>query len=195
MNYLIGGAPGAGKTTLGLELASRLGLPSLAIDDIRTALLDVTTPHSHPDLHTISLPDPWTYFTNTAPDVQIEHAVAQHSELWPGIQRILRKRAASQKHIVIDGWHLMPSLVAAAELPNTEAYWIDVDHDVLGQRERGVWDFYAKSDDPERMFANFLARSFVWNDLMRDAALAAGFGVLHQDGSRSAADLADEILS
>ena len=38
---LVGGAPGSGKTTLAVELASRLRLPLIAKDDIKEALGDV----------------------------------------------------------------------------------------------------------------------------------------------------------
>ena len=38
---LVGGAPGSGKTTLAVELATRLQLPLLAKDDIKEALGDV----------------------------------------------------------------------------------------------------------------------------------------------------------
>ncbi len=49
--FLIGGAPGAGKTTLGSALAARLGITSLSIDDLKTAALAITTPETHPKLH------------------------------------------------------------------------------------------------------------------------------------------------
>lgn len=37
---VVNGPPGSGKTTLGKELASRLGLPFLAKDEIKEALMD-----------------------------------------------------------------------------------------------------------------------------------------------------------
>lgn len=87
-SYLIGGAPGSGKTTLGLHVAGVLGLPSLTVDDIRTGLLATTTPDSHPEIHVVGLPDPWTYFTSTTPDDLIGHGMAQHRVLWPAVERI-----------------------------------------------------------------------------------------------------------
>jgi predicted kinase len=38
---IVGGAPGSGKTTLAIDLATRLGLPLLAKDDIKESLADV----------------------------------------------------------------------------------------------------------------------------------------------------------
>ncbi len=195
MSYLIGGPPGGGKTTLGLFLGRELGVPSLTIDDIRTGLLAVTTPASHPDLHLIGMPDATTYFTETEPTVMMEHAVAQHTALWPAVERVLRKRQNNDQPLVMDGWHLIPGLVATSELDSLRPFWIDVDNEVLEQRERNVWDFYAKSRDPERMFSNFMYRSTTWNDRMAAEARALGLPVLRQDGSRSVEQLAAEVLS
>lgn len=192
---LIGGPPGGGKTTLSLALAGRIGAQSLTIDDIRTALLAMTTPESHPELHVIGLPDPWTYFTETKPAEMIEHAIAQHASLWPGLARVMEKREATGATLVVDGWHLMPSLVARSGLKGVAPIWLDVAAEVLERRERAVWDFYAKSGDPEQMLANFLSRSITWNDLMRDEAIGFGFRTISQDGSRSVDDLVADVLS
>ena len=195
MSYLIGGPPGAGKTTLGMRLARDLERSSLTIDDIRTGLLAMTTPDTHGDLHLIGMPDAWTYFTETDPETMIDHAFAQHTSLWPAVERVLRKRHFNQQPIVMDGWHLIPHLVSESELDSLRPFWIDIDHGVLEQRERNVWDFYAKSNDPERMFSNFMYRSTTWNDRMAAAARALGLPVLEQDGTRSVEDLVNEVLN
>ena len=49
--FLIGGAPGAGKTTLGVALAARVGASSVTIDDLMTVARMATTPETHPDLY------------------------------------------------------------------------------------------------------------------------------------------------
>lgn len=193
--HLIGGPPGGGKTTLAWAVAGALGVPSLTIDDIRTSLLGVTTPDSHPDLHVIGLPDPWSYFTQTDPPTQLEHAIAQQQAMWPAIEKLIRKRLATDAPIVIDGWHLMPDLLHESDLGDVECVFLDVDRDVLIDREMGVWDFYAASDRPDVMFANFVGRSLLWNEEIARTARSHGYRVLHQDGSKSVAVLADEALS
>ncbi len=192
--HLIGGPPGAGKTTLGIALASRLGCSSLTIDDLRTAILGIAGPEFLPELRVIGMPDAATYFTQTQPDTMIAHALAQHSALWPAVERVVKKRIRNGLQAVLDGWHLMPGLVARANLERTCAVWIDVDEEVLRDRERSVWEFYATSRDPEQMFERFLARSLMWNDRMRSAATEFGFHLVRQDGSRSVSDLVDEVL-
>ncbi|MGI9665685.1 MAG: hypothetical protein ACR2N2_01105 [Acidimicrobiia bacterium] len=192
--FLIGGSPGAGKTTLGVALARRIGCPSLTIDDLRTGMLGISDPTEYPELHVIGRPDAITYFTTTSPDQMIEDADAQHTALWPAVRAIIRKRAHNREALVIDGWHLMPELVAADTDNGVHASWLDVDHDVLAERERDVWDFYAQSSDPDAMYRNFLARSVRWNDRTATAARRFGFHVMRQDGTASASDLVAEIL-
>lgn len=140
------------------------------------------------------MPDAATYFTGTEPDTMVTHAVAQHRALWPAVERIVRKRVRNNVPAVIDGWHLMPDLIAGADFGRTRAVWIDVDAQVLREREMAVWDFYATSPDPEQMFERFLSRSLMWNDRMRSAAIEFGFHVVRQDGSRPVEDLVGEVL-
>lgn len=191
---LVGGSPGAGKTTLGHAVAERLGWASLTIDDLRTALLGATSPADHPDLHIVGRPNAVEYFTNTAPPQMVTDAVAQHTALWPAIVAVIQRRTMSEQPVVIDGWHLMPTLVAGDRLSSAHACWLDVDHDVLAAREQVVSDFYATSPDPERMFNNFVARSVIWNDRMAREARELGMQIMHQDGTRSVESLADEVL-
>ena len=192
--YLIGGPPGGGKTTLGRHLGQRLDLPSLTIDDLRTAIRPMASEETHLDLHRVGLPNHIEYFTKTSASQMVSDALAQHVALWPAIESVIRKHARWGPGIVIDGWHLIPDMVAELDAPNIVAVWLDVDHAVLEAREVAIWDFYAASDDPERMFANFVARSVRWNDLVCDQARDLGLRVMSQDGSKSPDDLCDEIL-
>lgn len=154
----------------------------------------MTTSETHPDLHRVGMPDHVEYFTNTDPDQMINDALSQHRALWPAIRAVIRKHARWGPGIVIDGWHLLPEKVAELDTSNIVAIWLNVDHAILEEREKAIWDFYATSNNPERMFSNFLARSTRWNDLVRDQARALGLRVLHQDGTKSPDDLCDEMI-
>jgi len=192
--YLIGGAPGGGKTTLAEHLSRRLGVPTLTIDDLRTAILGVTSAETHPELHRVGMPNHIGYFTDTDPDQMVEDALAQHRAMWPAVLRVIRKRSQSGTGFVLDGWHLLPSEVAGIGDEKIVPVWLDVDANVLEERERAIWAFYATSHDPERMFANFLARSVRWNDMMCEQATDLGLRVITQDGTKTPTDLCNEIL-
>jgi adenylate kinase family enzyme len=89
---LIGGAPGAGKTTLGRALAARLDATSLTADDLLTAAKAVTTPNSHPGLHVMTAVNSIEYFTTTSVDQLTADATVQHEATWPAIEKVIRKR-------------------------------------------------------------------------------------------------------
>jgi 2-phosphoglycerate kinase len=193
---LIGGAPGAGKTTLGRNLAIRLGCTSLTIDDLMTAARVVTTPQSHPGLHMLKGKTGSDYFTNTEPEQLIADAQRQHEEAWPIVDKIVRSHAsASGSPIVIDGWAMRPGSIAAMGLDNIASFWFVIDRNVLEQREKANTDFLNTSPNPARMLRNFLARSFWYNDLIQREASEHSLPIIKQDGSRSVESLCDEVLS
>ena len=116
--FLIGGAPGAGKTTLGSALAARLGISSLSIDDLKRAAQAITTPETHPKLHIMNKVPSLEYYTNTSVDQLKADATMQHEAVWPMVKQVVRAHARSGSPIVIDGWYLRPNWVAQLKLKN-----------------------------------------------------------------------------
>ena len=112
MVFLIGGAPGVGKTTLGSALAARLGITSLSIDDLVIAAQAVTTPETHPGLHVMRKVPYLEYFTNSSVDQLKADATLQHEVTWSLGEQVVRRHAKWGPAIVIDGWYLRPSKVA-----------------------------------------------------------------------------------
>jgi len=192
---LIGGPPCAGKTTLGRELAIRLGITSLTIDDLMIATRAITNPESHPDLHLMTAGDHVNYFTSNIPEILIDHADRQHRASWTAVEKVIRSHSADWgSQIVIDGWAMRPSWIADLKLGNVMSFWLKLDPSVLEERERRNTDFFGKSSDPDRMLENFLARSLWYNDLIRDEAAENGINILRQPGDRSVDDLCEEVL-
>jgi 2-phosphoglycerate kinase len=191
---LIGGAPGAGKTTLGAALAERLGYRSLTIDDLVTAAQAVTTPDSHPGLHLMWKVSAVDYFTETAPEVLIDDAKRQHEVAWPMIEAVIRKYVRDGTGVVIDGWHLWPDRVASLGVPEVWAGWLVIDPEALERRERANQEWRAGSTDPERMLANFLARSLWANQQAEARAREHDLAVIQQPGTASVTDLCDRVL-
>lgn len=192
---LIGGAPGAGKTTLGRDLATRIDATSLTADDLLTAAKAVTTPESHPGLHVMSSVSSIEYFTTSSVDQLTADATLQHGAMWPAIDKVIRRRAAWGLPIVIDGWFLRPKKVAELGLDGVVSFWLVADPAVLEARERRNIDFFGRSSDPERMLRNFLGRSFWYNELIRQQATELGLHVLEQDGSASVETLSTMAMS
>lgn len=116
--YLIGGAPGAGKTTLCSALAAKIGSTSLSIDDLITAVQAVTTPETHPGLHLMWKTSHLEYFTDSSVDRLIDDAKKQHETAWQAVRSVINKHAKGGSPIVMDGWHLWPSRIAQLKLDN-----------------------------------------------------------------------------
>ena len=192
--YLIGGPPGAGKTTLGTALAIRLGITSLTIDDLVTATQAVTTSQSHPGLHIMKNVPYLQYFTESSVDDLIADAEGQHEAAWPLIEAVIRKHARWAPAIVIDGWHLRPEKVARLEFENIWSCWVIPSESVLVERENRNRQWLEGSSDQERMLQNFLARSLWFNTLLEKQATDLGMNILRQDGHRSVEELVRTIV-
>jgi len=186
---LIGGPPGAGKTTLGRALAAKFDATSLTADDLLTAVKAVTTPHSHPGLHVMTTVNPVEYFTTTSVEQLIVDAGTQHEAAWPAIKAVIGKHASWGPSIVIDGWFFQPKYVAKLGLEGVMSFWLVVAPTVLEERERRNMEFFGQSANPEQMIRNFLGRSLCHNELVRQQAMEFGLSILNQDGSASVDDL------
>lgn len=193
--FLIGGTSGAGKTTLGTALAARLGVTSLSVDDLVTAVIAVTTPKTHPGLHAMRKGSHTEYYTNSSVEQLKADATARHEATWPMIKKVIKKYTALKRSIVIDGWHIRPSWVKQLNLDHVWAGWIVISPDVLEQRERQMGAGFLKgSSNPEKMFRNFMARSLWYNNLMKEEAATLKMNILPQDGSKSVNELIEMVL-
>lgn len=193
--FLIGGAPGAGKTTLGRALAAKQGIASVTIDDLLTVAQTVTTPETHPGLHVMRRAPSLEYFTDRSVEELQADADIQHEACWPFVRSLIVKRATwDPASIVIDGWHLRPDKVAGLELENVRSGWIVIAPSVLIEREMDNQQWLKGSTDPQRMLENFLARSLWYNDLIAQQSAAFRMPVLYQTGDVSVDDLCEMLL-
>ncbi|MDJ0954758.1 MAG: hypothetical protein QNJ81_13865 [Acidimicrobiia bacterium] len=191
---LIGGPPGAGKTTLGRALGARLGYGSTTVDDLSIAARWFSTPESHPSLHVMESGGHTTYFTDSSVERLVSDAEALSEEMWPAIERIIRSHLTLKGPVVLDWWLFSPKVVATLG-DQVGSIWLWVEPTELERREQELAPpFVEGSADPERMMANFMARSLWRNDLVRAEAGTHGLPVLIQDGSKDVEVLVDEAL-
>lgn len=191
---LIGGPPGAGKTTLARSVAARLGFLSTTVDDIVTAARQLTDAASQPDLHRSGGAGPVDYFTTGPPERLVADAVALQEVMWPVLADLIRRHLTDKGPIVLDWWLFHPDRVVELSSPAVGSVWLHIDPVALDQRERSLTDFRAGASDPETMHANFMHRSLWRNELVRARATALGLPLVHQPGARSVEDLTDEVL-
>lgn len=194
--FLIGGAPGVGKTTLGRALAAKLGTASVSVDDLMTVVQTVTTPETHPGLHVMRKVPHLDYFTDSSVDQLKADADIQHEAAWPFLKQLILKRATwDTSPIVIDGWHLRPHRVAELNLPDIWSGWIVIEPSVLVERENKNRQWLQGSSDPDRMLENFLARSLWYNELIQQQASERQMNILRQTGDVSVDAFCQMVLA
>jgi 2-phosphoglycerate kinase len=98
---LVGGASGAGKTTLAGRLKCELALDHfLGTGFIRAIVQAETTPERDPELFSMTFqsPDP------------VNHIITQARRLQPAIQSCISRARREGTSVVIEGTHLIPEL-------------------------------------------------------------------------------------
>lgn len=128
------------------------------------------------------------YFTSSSEKLAND-SLLQHEALWPAIEAVVRHHATAGSPIVMDGWYLEPSKVAALECQNVASVWLVPEDHVFIDRERKSTDFFGKAPNPERMLQNFVGRSIWFTDRIRQQANELQLHVRPQDGSASVAEL------
>lgn len=176
--FLVGGAPGVGKITLGTALTNHLGCASVSIDDLQTVAQALTKPATHPGLFVTRKIPYLEYFTNSSVDQLKVDADIRHATAWPRVEPVMRKHATWGTSIVIDGWHLRPNRGSQLGLGGVWAGWIVAAPAVIETRERQNRGWMQGSRDPERMLENVLARSLWFNEPVQTEANKPGRSLL-----------------
>ena len=161
---LIGGPPAVGKTALGRMIACRLGYQCVSLDDLGKAIGAVTTPHSHPPFHFMTLLDYQRYYTTRSVVQLIVDGERYHEALWPAVEAVVRVHATYGCPAVIEGWSLPPERIRKLRWENVGSVWLIAAASVFEQRLRQDEEFIRGCDDVEKLVHNYVRRS-VWYDL------------------------------
>ena len=113
---LLGGAAGVGKTSLGLEVAHRLGIGRvLSSDSVRQIMRIMLSPELSPAIHASSY-DAYKLFPPDAlgDDPVIDAFRAQTSTVAVGVRASMDRAVAENTSIVLDGVALVPGMIDLA---------------------------------------------------------------------------------
>lgn len=110
---LLGGATGAGKTSLGLEVARRLGIHHvLSTDAIRQIMRIMLSPELVPAIHASSY-DAHRTLSRSAlhEDPVLDGFLAQASIVTVGVRAMLDRAVAENASLILDGVSIVPGLL------------------------------------------------------------------------------------
>lgn len=110
---LLGGTAGAGKTSLALEVARRLGIRRVvSTDAIRQVMRIMLSPELVPAVHASSY-DAWKAMPrgSTAEDAVIEGFRDQAQIVSVGVRAIMERAIAENASVIIDGVSIVPGLI------------------------------------------------------------------------------------
>jgi len=185
--YWIGGAPGAGKSTVARGLAERYGLRLYATDD-------VMGDHASRSRDTPLLE---RFLAMTMDERWVERSPAEMLETFhwfrgEGFGLIVDDLRAMPDGpaVVAEGFRLLPHLVRPLAAPHRALWLIPTPTFYRTALDLRGWPVAARTSDPERARRNLTERDRMFADrLTREAGDAA----IHQDGSMTEAETLDLI--
>jgi 2-phosphoglycerate kinase len=178
---LLGGVPKAGTTTLARALSDVTGWDVIATDDLGAAARAMTTPDSHPDLHPMAGVDWREYYIERSGKVLFDEALRAHRAAWPAIAPVVMNRASWGRHAIVEGWALLPELVATISHEAVRSIWLAADNAELEPRVRRKPEFFLGASDPEKMIARFVERSIAVDAYAIETARASGVEIIRPD--------------
>jgi 2-phosphoglycerate kinase len=165
---LIGGSSGTGKTVVGQELARRLGVSLVLVDDIRLAIQAVTTCEHNPTIYTF-IAEGSTVMRSPAAVRDGLIAVAKAME--PALRIIMAHHlaVAGAGAIVIEGDGILPQLVSPQYLSGLD--------ELRGvPTERTIRPAFLHEADKDALFQNMLNRGRGFQDMSAEEQRAFSEG-------------------
>jgi 2-phosphoglycerate kinase len=191
----VGGAPLSGKTSLSKVLARRLEMAHVSTDDVSTAIRAVTSAESHPALHYLDVDGCFRdYYPAHTPERLLEDALAFHRAAWPAIEAVARAHAERNRPALIEGWGILPELVAGIGLESTKALFLIPEETVYEQRCRADVSFWEGAADEEGLIRSFARRSMLFARGLEASAREHGWPVLRTSQETSPEETVDLAL-
>jgi len=195
--YWIGGASGAGKSTIARRIASERGLQLYATDDVMPDHARRSTPSDCPLLHefmTMGMDERWV---NRSPTDMLE---TFHWFRGEGFSMIIEDmlRLSKEPGVIVDGFRLLPHLVKPLLAVRRQAVWLlptpEFRQAVFDSRGGPQWGFIGKTSDPERALRNLLERDAMFTQRLDQEAKRLQMNIIQVDATMTVDDLTSRVM-
>ncbi|MFD2471175.1 AAA family ATPase [Amycolatopsis silviterrae] len=194
--YWIGGAPGAGKSTISRRLAARYGWHHYATDDTMRAHVARTTPDTAPYLHAFLAMDMDERWVRRSPAVMLETFHWFRGEGFGLIVEDLLR--LPPEPCVVEGFRLLPHLVEQLATVG-QAVWLlpTAEFRAAAIESRSVpgEGFVWQTSDPERAARNLASRDRMFTDRLRDETTRLGLPTVEVDTATTEDDLFRQVTA
>jgi len=175
---LIGGSSHCGKSTLGEELASRLGWTYRSTDKgfARHPGRPWPTPTWTVPPHVID------YYASHDQDFLLADVVRHYRQtIWPMASELIRAHTEvdAQTCLVLEGSALVPDRVATLDNPRVAALYLTTNRDTFRRRMYASSDYADHDAHGRALIDTFLQRTWNFDAWMRDEVDRLGLPLLH----------------
>ena len=164
---IIGGAPGAGKSTVARMVASKLGFDHVQTDDLAEALKAMSPIGADPRMSFGRGEDHREYYIARSVDRLLDEAIATHRFRWPAMRAVIEARAHWGHGAVIEGWGILPEARIDVPPGSVAGVWLLTSVEEVRRRVLRDHAFYEGASDPVQMIDKFSARSAAFDAWIR----------------------------
>lgn len=195
--YWIGGAPGAGKSTIARRLADRHGMHLYATDDVMSDHFGRTTAEESPFLSLFAAMDMDERWLNRSPQTMLETFHWFRGEGFALIVEDLVRLRGAGIPVVAEGFRLLPQLVQPLLAEPRQAVWLlpTPGFRAAALESRGsTWTIAGRTSAPERARANLIERDRMFTDRLIEQTRQLGLSAIHLEiGGLSEDELDAEV--
>jgi hypothetical protein len=194
--YWMGGASGAGKSTVARRVADRHGLRVYSTDDAMAEHARRSSREDSPLLHSFLLMDMDERWVNRSPKEMLETFHWFRGEGFPLIVEDLL-RLPRAPGVIAEGFRLLPHLVEPLLNAPARAIWLlptpDFRRAVFESRGGAAWGFLAKTSDPKRALSNLLERDRMFTDVLREETARLALHAVEVETTTTEDELAGRV--